>query len=922
MDFVTITDHDTIDGVLAIADRPDVFISEELTASFRGEPQAVHVLCYGITPDDHEWLQAHRGDVELCAAYMHEREIACALAHPYYTVAAPLTGRHRRRLAELFAVWEVRNGARAPELNRPAAIYVATRDGIGIGGSDDHAGVDIGRTSRETPRGAHPGGVPRARARRARQRPAASRAAPRSGPTPRSRWRSARSGRDGGRGGGRPDPRRVLRMAARLLREGDAREGAAGGELSPDDARCLLRGLAARGRPRPPRRRELIAHMQDERFSHADLYRRACRAHERGCARPSQRRSAAAQRRVGRRAGRGRPVRRPASPRSPTRPRRRSSPASRPSCARSPPQGRPGRREDGETPRVAIVADGIGATHGVTARSRRSASAACRASRSRSSGTDPSVDRRLAAVAEVEVPYYPGLRIGVPSLPGGRPGARRRPLRRDPRLLAGPGGRRRRARRARAGAAAARQLPHRARPPTPACAPASRRVAEAMARGRRRLLRRMRARALAERRRRRGAGRRSASPRERVAALGPRRRHGPLRPGAARRGRCCREASTSSTPGRITREKGVDLLADAFLEARAAATRACTSCSPAAAPSRSASRERLGAHATFLGWLEGDELARAYASADIFLFPSATDTFGQVVLEAQASGLPVVAVAERRPAVADRARRRRAAAARPTPAALAEALLELAALAAAARAPRRGGAARGARADLGARARAARRRLPPSAERRPGSRRLRAPRPSSRLGRNVHASLHPQAHHANDRRRAPRHRAGDVRALRADPRLARRPRRRPRDAAGDPRPRPASGRRALPGDDELARASAAPRATRSPSTASSTSATGAGRSTGDDRPRPGASPRRVPRARRRRDQARRQRRLARAEARRHRAGRLRRARLRLHAPRCARRCGSASAGGPGLLRVHRTDAGTRTSAWTLRWRRP
>ena len=66
MDFVTITDHDTIDGVLEIADRPDVFVSEELTAHFRGEPQAVHVLCYGITPEDHSWLQANSGDVELC----------------------------------------------------------------------------------------------------------------------------------------------------------------------------------------------------------------------------------------------------------------------------------------------------------------------------------------------------------------------------------------------------------------------------------------------------------------------------------------------------------------------------------------------------------------------------------------------------------------------------------------------------------------------------------------------------------------------------------------------------------------------------------------------------------------------------------------------------------------------------------------
>jgi glycosyltransferase involved in cell wall biosynthesis len=56
-------------------------------------------------------------------------------------------------------------------------------------------------------------------------------------------------------------------------------------------------------------------------------------------------------------------------------------------------------------------------------------------------------------------------------------------------------------------------------------------------------------------------------------------------------------------------------------------------------------RERLGEHASFLGWLEGEQLARTYASADVFLFASVTDTFGQVILEAQASGLPVVAAA-------------------------------------------------------------------------------------------------------------------------------------------------------------------------------------------------------------------------------------------------------------------------------------
>jgi glycosyltransferase involved in cell wall biosynthesis len=46
--------------------------------------------------------------------------------------------------------------------------------------------------------------------------------------------------------------------------------------------------------------------------------------------------------------------------------------------------------------------------------------------------------------------------------------------------------------------------------------------------------------------------------------------------------------------------------------------------------------------AFFTGYLKGKELATAYASADIFVFPSTTDTFGNVILEAQASGLPVV----------------------------------------------------------------------------------------------------------------------------------------------------------------------------------------------------------------------------------------------------------------------------------------
>jgi glycosyltransferase involved in cell wall biosynthesis len=44
----------------------------------------------------------------------------------------------------------------------------------------------------------------------------------------------------------------------------------------------------------------------------------------------------------------------------------------------------------------------------------------------------------------------------------------------------------------------------------------------------------------------------------------------------------------------------------------------------------------------FTGYLHGEELQKVYASSDIFVFPSTTDTFGKVVLEAQASGLPAI----------------------------------------------------------------------------------------------------------------------------------------------------------------------------------------------------------------------------------------------------------------------------------------
>ena len=276
MNFVTITDHDTIEGAEALEHLSDTFVSEELTVWFKGEPQAVHVLCYGITPDDHEWLQAHNDDVEACAAYLHSHEITAALAHPFYAVQEPLTPRHRRRLAQLFPIWETRNGSRAKELNLPAFVYIETHGGTAIGGSDDHAGIDIGRTFTETPAAASPAEF------LAHVRGGDAGAHGDQGSA--AKWTHAAMALAirslGSDGAARPEPASVLRIVERVLKEGDVRHGASGPDLGPDDAIALLRAWLQSMELGIDEQR-LIALLQDGELSHADLFRRARRIHER-----------------------------------------------------------------------------------------------------------------------------------------------------------------------------------------------------------------------------------------------------------------------------------------------------------------------------------------------------------------------------------------------------------------------------------------------------------------------------------------------------------------------------------------------------------------------------------------------------------------------------------------------------------------
>jgi glycosyltransferase involved in cell wall biosynthesis len=94
--------------------------------------------------------------------------------------------------------------------------------------------------------------------------------------------------------------------------------------------------------------------------------------------------------------------------------------------------------------------------------------------------------------------------------------------------------------------------------------------------------------------------------------------------------------------GRVSREKNLELLADAFMEVAGGAAPAQLVIIGDGPYGNELRKKLAGYPVIFTGFLKGENLAAAYASSDVFVFPSTTDTFGNVVLEAQASGLPVI----------------------------------------------------------------------------------------------------------------------------------------------------------------------------------------------------------------------------------------------------------------------------------------
>jgi glycosyltransferase involved in cell wall biosynthesis len=174
MTHVTITDHNTIEGAreLAALHPEDTFISVEATAYFPEDGCKVHILIYDITPEQFDVVQEARDDIYQLRDYLRQECLACSVAHATYSVNGRLSQETIEKLLLLFDVFEGMNGARGKLHNNTLQNVLGSctsahlnrlhkKHGIepwgmeswkkGVtAGSDDHAGLFVGRTYTES----------------------------------------------------------------------------------------------------------------------------------------------------------------------------------------------------------------------------------------------------------------------------------------------------------------------------------------------------------------------------------------------------------------------------------------------------------------------------------------------------------------------------------------------------------------------------------------------------------------------------------------------------------------------------------------------------------------------------------------------------------------------------------------------------
>ena len=171
MDFVTVTDHNRIKASLELVKKHPqrCFSGVESTVYFPEDNCKVHLLIYGLDREQFAKIQKKRLNIYKLRDYLKQEDLVCVVAHATYSVNGKLTLEHLEKLILLFNRFEGRNGSRSMLHNDVLSRVLlgltpndikALRQKYDIepwgpepwkkaltGGSDDHSGLFIGKTS-------------------------------------------------------------------------------------------------------------------------------------------------------------------------------------------------------------------------------------------------------------------------------------------------------------------------------------------------------------------------------------------------------------------------------------------------------------------------------------------------------------------------------------------------------------------------------------------------------------------------------------------------------------------------------------------------------------------------------------------------------------------------------------------------------
>ncbi len=168
MRFVTITDHDDIRGSLELVEKYpyDTFMSCEVTTFFPEDQCKVHILVYGLSQQQYQTIMQIRFDIYALRDFIIEQDLTHSVAHATHDQDGKLKFEHIEKLVLMFDVFEILNGSCAAQNNLLLQRYLENLDRTTLeqlqekhgltpisddpwvkgftGGSDDHCGILVG----------------------------------------------------------------------------------------------------------------------------------------------------------------------------------------------------------------------------------------------------------------------------------------------------------------------------------------------------------------------------------------------------------------------------------------------------------------------------------------------------------------------------------------------------------------------------------------------------------------------------------------------------------------------------------------------------------------------------------------------------------------------------------------------------------